>query len=213
MDQALKVLSERTAILNPYGKQIPPVVDLARKAKVNEGLILGGILFTAGLLLMLFQGFTILLTSYTVIYPGLLSIKAINSKGKGDDKTWLTYWLIFGLLHVAETFLGFIFYFIPYWSWIRIGLFIWLLQFNGSRMLYDTVLRDLLNQHKDLIKDFISRTQSGVSKVANEAAKEASSAIADPNNMAKLITTAAATQAKINETFEDPQTTSIQEAQ
>ena len=110
----------------------------------------------------------------------------------------MTYWLIFGLLHVAETFLAFIFYFVPYWSYVRIGLFIWLLQFNGSRILYDTVLRDLLNQHKDLIKDFISRTQSGVSEVAKDAAKEASSAMADPNNMAKLINTAAATQAKIN---------------
>ena len=108
-------------------------------------MILGGILFTAALLLLFLKGFAIVVTCYTVIYPGLLSIKAINSKGKGDDKTWLTYWLIFGLLHVAETFLGFIFYFVPYWFYIRIGLFIWLLQFNGCRILYDTVLRDLLN--------------------------------------------------------------------
>ena len=82
MDQVLKVLSERTAILDPYGKQIPPVADLARKAKVNAGMILGGILFTAALLLLLFKGFAIVVTCYTVIYPGLLSIKAINSKGK-----------------------------------------------------------------------------------------------------------------------------------
>ena len=198
MDQVLRILSEKTAILDPYGKQIPPVADLARKAKVNAGMILGGILFTAAILLLLLKGFAIVVTCYTVIYPGLLSIRAINSKGKGDDKTWLTYWLIFGLLNVAETFLAFIFYFVPYWSWIRIGLFIWLLQFNGSRTLYDTVLRDLLNQHNDLIKDFISRTQSGVSEVAKDAAKEASSAMADPNNMAKLINTATATQAKIN---------------
>ncbi len=213
MDQILKVLSEKTAILDTYGKQIPPVADLARKGKVNPGMVLGGVLFTAAILLLLLQGFAIVVTCYTVIYPGLLSIRAINSKGKNDDKTWLTYWLILGLLHVAETFLGFIFYFIPYWSWVRFGLFIWLLQFNGSRMLYDKVLRDLLNQHKDLIKDFISRTQSGVSEVAKDAAKEASSAMADPNNMAKLLTNATAVKAKIDETFEDPSNSSIQEAQ
>ena len=125
-------------------------------------MVLGGFLFVAGLLLLLFSGFTIVVTCYTVIYPGLLSIRAINSKRKDDDKTWLTYWLIFGLLNVAETFLGFVFYFIPYWAWVRIGLFIWLLQFNGSKTLYDTVLRDLLAKNKDLIKDFINRTQSSV---------------------------------------------------
>jgi receptor expression-enhancing protein 5/6 len=125
-------------------------------------MVLGGFLFVAGLLLLLFSGFTIVVTCYTVIYPGLLSIRAINSKKKDDDKTWLTYWLIFGLLNVAETFLGFVFYFIPYWTWVRIGLFIWLLQFNGSKTLYDTVLRDLLAKNKDLIKDFINRTQSSV---------------------------------------------------
>jgi hypothetical protein len=54
MDQVRTVLKEKTAILDPYGKQIPPVVDLAKKADVNEGLILGAILFVLGLLLMLF---------------------------------------------------------------------------------------------------------------------------------------------------------------
>jgi len=98
MEPILKVLSEKTAILDTYGKQIPPIVDLARKQKVNPGMILGGVLFVVALLLLLFSGFTILVTSYTVLYPGLLSIRAINSKKKNDDKTWLTYWLIFGIL-------------------------------------------------------------------------------------------------------------------
>jgi hypothetical protein len=54
MDQVRTVLKEKTAILDPYGKQIPPVVDLAKKAGVNEGVILGAILFVLGLILMLF---------------------------------------------------------------------------------------------------------------------------------------------------------------
>ena len=133
MEPILKVLKEKTQILDNYGKQIPPVVDLARKGDVNPGMVMGALLFVAYLILLLFSGFSIVVTCYTVIYPGLLSIRAINSKGKNDDKTWLTYWLIFGLLNVAETFLGFVFYFIPYWTWIRIGIFVWLLQFNGSK--------------------------------------------------------------------------------
>jgi len=209
MEPILKALSEKTAILDGYGNQIPPIADLARKGKVNSGMVLGGFLFVGAILLLLMQGFAIVVTCYTVIYPGLLSIRAINSKVKNDDKTWLTYWLIFGILNVAETFLGFIFYFIPYWSWIRVGLFIWLLQLNGSKTLYDTVLRDFLNQHKDLIRDFISRFQV----VAKDAAKEATTAISDPQNVAKLVTGAATAQAKVNQVFDDPQYPTLNVAQ
>ncbi len=140
------------------------------------------------------------MTCYTVLYPGLRSIKAIESAKKDDDKVWLTYWMIFGMLHVAETFLGFVFYFIPYWSWIRVGFFIWLIQFNGSQQLYQTVLRDILTQNKELIKDFIARFRS----VADSAAKEAGKAVSDPQNMAKVITAAAQVQSKANEVFEEP---------
>lgn len=89
--------------------------------------------------------------TFTVIYPGLQSIRAIETHDKDDDKAWLTYWMVFGFIHVAETFLGFIFYFIPYWSWIRIALFVWLIQFNGAQTLFETVLRDFLRKNKDLI--------------------------------------------------------------
>jgi receptor expression-enhancing protein 5/6 len=67
-----------------------------------------------------------------VIYPGLKSIRAIETKETGDDKVWLTYWMVFGLLTVAETFFGFIFFFVPYYAWIRVGFFVWLIEFNGA---------------------------------------------------------------------------------
>jgi len=50
--------------------------------------------------------------------------------------------MVYGTLQVAETFFGFIFYFIPYWDWLRLALFIWLLvpQFNGAKIIYDNVI-------------------------------------------------------------------------
>ena len=80
------------------------------------------------LILMILQGWTILVTTITVLYPAVHSIRAIESDdGGSDDKVWLTYWMVFGTFTVIETFFGFIFYFVPYWDWIRLGLFIWLL--------------------------------------------------------------------------------------
>ena len=52
-----------------------------------------------------------------------------------------------GLFTTLETFFGFVFYFIPYWDWIRLAMFIYLLlpNFNGAKQLYDGVIRNLLD--------------------------------------------------------------------
>ena len=52
---------------------------LAEKAHVNTGLILGSVLFVFGVIAMLLKGWTIVIVSTTVIYPGLKSIEAIES--------------------------------------------------------------------------------------------------------------------------------------
>lgn len=90
-------------------------------------MLLSAILFVVIIISMLLMGWTILVTFMTVLYPMVHSIRAIESSGKDDDKIWLTYWMTFGLLNVAETFIGFVFYFIPYWDWVRMLLFVWLL--------------------------------------------------------------------------------------
>ena len=134
--------------------------------------------------------------AFTVIYPGLKSIRAIETKETGDDKVWLTYWMVFGLLTVAETFFGFIFFFVPYYAWIRVGLFVWLIEFNGAQILFNGVLRDLLRKNKDLINDFIKKTQDAASDVAKKAAEEAS----NPANILKATQVAAQAQAAMTST-------------
>jgi receptor expression-enhancing protein 5/6 len=181
MDQIKLKLNEKTAILDGYGRMIPPIEDAARKVGVNPGLLLGAALFLVGVIAMLFQGFTICVTMFTVIYPGLLSIRAIETDTADDDKIWLTYWIVFGFLEVAETFLGFIFYFIPYYAYIRVALFVWLISFNGAETLYTTVLRDLLRKNKDLIQSFIQRAQDTTESVAKKAASD----LSDPNLLLK----------------------------
>ena len=127
MDQIKEKLQESTKILDPYATQIPPLRDGAEKLKVNPGLLLGGIISVVFLIVMMIKGWLIVMTFITVLYPAVHSIRAIESPGEEDDKIWLTYWMIFGVLNVAETFFGFVFWIIPYWGWIRLLLFVWLL--------------------------------------------------------------------------------------
>ena len=50
----MKVLTEKTAILNLVGDQIPAVKKLADKAHINTGMIVGSVLFVLGLIAMIF---------------------------------------------------------------------------------------------------------------------------------------------------------------
>jgi len=171
---------------------VPAFIDVSAKAGVNPGLILAGVGSVGLLILMMLQGWTILVTAVTVLYPAVHSIRAIESPDEEDDKVWLTYWMVFGLFTVAETFLGFIFYFIPYWDWIRLAVFVWLLlpNFNGAKTLYDGVIRNLLNQNKDLIKKWIEMSKSAASSAQADAMAKAKEAASDPTLLAKGINVA-----------------------
>lgn len=175
MDQIKEKLQESTKILDPYASQIPPLRDGAASLKVNPGLLLGGIVAIAFLILMLLKGWLIVMTFITVLYPALHSIRAIESPAEDDDKMWLTYWMVFGVLNVAETFFGFIFWFIPYWQWVRLLLFVWLLlpQFKGAKVVYDSIVRPLMERNKDLIRHWIEKAKQASAAAAEEARKAA----------------------------------------
>ena len=172
-------------MLDQFGNKIPPLADFCKQKNINTGLPIGAALLVVSLITLLIEGWYILTMLLTVLYPALHSIRAIESANKKDDKVWLTYWMIFGLFNVVETFFGFIFYFIPYFDWVRLGFFIWLLapQFNGAQVLYESVLKKLLNENKDLIRDLINRTRMLGSQAVNTAVTEAT----DPQNMAKAM--------------------------
>jgi len=150
--------------------------------KVNPGLLLGGILSVVFLIVMLIKGWLIVMTFITVLYPAVHSIRAIESKEEDDDKVWLTYWMVFGVLNVAETFFGFVFWIIPYWGWIRLGLFVWLLlpQFRGSKVIYDSAVKPLMEKNKELIQSWVNKAK----EAAESAAKEAQAKASDPTLIA-----------------------------
>ena len=46
--------------------------------------------------------------SFRFAYPAYCSIQALESKQKGDDTQWLTYWVVFAAFSVLEYFADFI---------------------------------------------------------------------------------------------------------
>ena len=134
-------------------------------------------------------GWVLLVTFVTVCYPALKSIRAIESAAQDDDKTWLTYWMVYGVLVCLETYVGFLLEMLPYWHWIRLVFFVWLLfpTFNGAEVLYEKVLKPFLLKHEKKIKELIEMTQSAANEGVNVAAKAA----ADPTNLAAGLSAAA----------------------
>ena len=118
---------------------------------MNPGFLVAIALSVFSFFTLIFWGVEIAVTIYTILYPGFLSVQAIETKETAeDDKHWLTYWMFYGFLDVAETFFGFVFYFIPYWSYLRIILFVWIISFGGASTLFG-MIKPLVSKHKDTV--------------------------------------------------------------
>jgi len=61
-------------MLDSMGDQIPPVKDLSRKFGVNSGLVVGAGLFGLSLIMLILQGWEVLVIAASVLYPALCSI-------------------------------------------------------------------------------------------------------------------------------------------
>lgn len=57
--------------LNVYGDKVPQIADIAKKAKVETGVILGAGLIVSSLLVIILFGATILTVMIAVIYPSM----------------------------------------------------------------------------------------------------------------------------------------------
>jgi receptor expression-enhancing protein 5/6 len=124
------------------------------------------------LITILFFGIGNILTLLiTVLYPAARSILALESGGTEDDKEWLTYWIIFGLFSLVDDFFGFILSYIPYFYWIKLALFAYLLlpQTRGASTIYNKFVKDFLEKNKDKISAFVSDVKNTGSKIASEA--------------------------------------------
>lgn len=79
-------------------------------------------------MILIFMGGTILTVVLSVVYPAYRSIKALQTDDtEDDDKVWLTYWCVFGVFTLLDEFLGFILQMIPFYYWVKLGFFIWMM--------------------------------------------------------------------------------------
>ncbi|XGW20202.1 hypothetical protein V3C99_003762 [Haemonchus contortus] len=83
------------------------------------------------------------------IYPAYVSIKAIETATKDDDTQWLTYWVVFAVLSVAEFFSQQIVAVFPvYWLFKSLFLlWLYLPSTMGATKIYHKAIKPVFVKH------------------------------------------------------------------
>ena len=161
MDQIKEQLQGVFDEFDKIAKQNPKFVNFCKEKGLPPGQVLAGVAGLVTLLAILIKGYDILCALLTCVYPLWCSIKAINTEGEDDDKVWLCFWTVFGVFQTVELFFGFILAFIPYYYWLRLAFFAYLMapQTRGAQTLYEKAFSPFLKAHSEEIQAFINKAQ------------------------------------------------------
>ena len=154
---------------------------------MSSGVIVFGGLVLISLITVFFFGWSLVTLGITVVYPAVQSIKAIESHDTQDDKDWLTYWIIFGLLTLADDLFGWLLAFIPYYSTLKIVFFLYLFvpYFKGAHKIYELVVQPFLKTYRPVIEQLINDVQGAAKEAAREAKDEVLKKAQDPTILIK----------------------------
>ncbi|KAI8898453.1 TB2/DP1, HVA22 family-domain-containing protein [Globomyces pollinis-pini] len=120
--------------------------------------------FLVGSLFNLFQGIFIHLVGST--YPAYRSFKSLESCDKTITTHWLTYWVVYTCFIFIETFTDKLLFWVPMYYLVKAaGIFYLVIpETNGTRHIYETILRPfLLKEEKNI--------DAGVEKIKSSAYK------------------------------------------
>lgn len=93
----------------------------------------------AGLFFLIFAFGGVALTNLVgFVYPAYRSFKAVETPDSKDDKQWLTYWVVYGLLNIAERILSGFLAWVPFYFLLKLGFLVWLYHYKtlGATVLY-----------------------------------------------------------------------------
>lgn len=165
--QAHKFATGQVNALDAELNKYPMLRDLEAKTKVPKAYGVLGLGFSA-VFLIFFNMFGLAQPISNLIgwaLPAFLSVRAIESPQTNDDKQWLTYWVVFGLLNLAESMgIRAILYWLPMYFVFKTLIIIYLMlpATRGAETLYFNLVRPLVGNVK-------ARAQSSSTNPFNKA--------------------------------------------
>ncbi|CAL5983400.1 TB2/DP1 [Hexamita inflata] len=90
---------------------------------------------------------------YAVVVPTYKSIQALTTNKGSDDKQWLSYWVIFGLLTFIEFSFNWLSAIIPFYHEAKSLILVWLVKHNGALTLYNLVISKFFLKAEQYVED------------------------------------------------------------
>lgn len=93
----------------------------------------------------------------SILFPIFASYKAVRTGDPADLAPWLMYWTTLSLFLLVESQFYFILYWIPFYSWMRLGVHLYLVMpgKQGSVYIYQAYVHPWLESHERQIDDLI----------------------------------------------------------
>lgn len=101
-----------------------------------------------------------LTVAITVLFPIFASYKALHTSDPALLAPWLIYFVVLSALATVENTLDFILAWVPFYSWLRLFLHLYLILpgSQGATFLYQTYVEPFLYHHEREIDDFITQS-------------------------------------------------------
>jgi len=189
---------EDSVLFHKYKEQIKIIQD---KTGINGkyliiGLLCGGMIVFLGI-------FEALITNLvTTLIPAYMSIKSIESLELDVDKQWITYWVIFSLLHFLDLISVLFIAYLPFYYFIKYLFLVWLFlpNFSGAAYLYDVFISNHFKKIEALIerKSPIKKRVSEIitEPIQNESIKLSEKIQQQPSTPSKATTEATNTSSE-----------------
>ncbi|ORX50370.1 receptor accessory protein 5 [Piromyces finnis] len=154
-------------------KKVPYLNVIDEKSKVPKLKTYITIGFAAVISVFIFFNIfgDLLSTLIAFIYPAYASFKAIESSDKNDDTQWLTYWTVFGFLHLVECFSDQILGWVSFYYFLKSIFTLWLSlpQFRGAEVIYNKYIRVYLLKNESAIDSGINKAVKNAEQLYNKA--------------------------------------------
>lgn len=145
-----------------------PIEDQGTKHRVSIGISIFTVLFA-----VFGVGAQLLTVAIGVAYPVFKSFQAIKNTKESrheDSKQWLTYWIVFGIFSLVETFITSITSIIPFYFVIKIMFLIWLFHPStlGASTMFNVLINPILSKYERNIETQLKNITDTTKSIAKD---------------------------------------------